>query len=764
MKHRASLWFEKSRGVAKVKASASDLRPQFVGPTIAYLDHITRVDPVNTTGPGLGITFARFCRGDNEMRFWSRLFKSMNVSSVVWHRFQWATVDQAQTLLADILNNFNLDPRISTAPPPDLLIIVDEEGVSLNRTNEIFPEDFRGQLYDVFSGQGLASKLQQRDEARTRALGKTRVLILQPEFDDEDGQDWSDDGPVPTDLDPLCVFRAGFTVQMATAAWNHESESDEPLNIAQARDKLDQLMKMGWLGRHRGEYYVRWKRRHQLGLDKVRPTLHLEAAKAWAPILNTNATILWNNRDSIFEVWALDEAIWHLRTALRLTVPRMRQLQTDLHSSLLMLLSLLPDADWDLVRPLMNSGQKGRVEALELAEELLDLESAMRRGSGEIHSSRYALAIHVGARRIQDEECSDIERESVFQRVLQWHNDGLASITGSGPQQIKLASEFAFFLRSWEGLLGHSRHPLLKQTESLIEARLKEWWPSRQRVNAWLEVPLSRAWMRQRMSDGRPEDARSIDARIAAELWLHQWPQPWLLLLGLTTANRFTAPQVGGVFNLLGSSPQTRIEHAQLLGRAIRLGTYHGPERKKVTEAMNNVFTWLFVASQPLQGHRAAAAVELIAEWIAESHNCFDLVQRIPNEMLVGVLRYGHENQHLRRLCLVIFADSWGCWAVLSRMRANLPNGVARQLVVKMASGAPRPRFAPGLLIGDTAAGRDREQFVKTGIPPRFFAARGAAMQWLRDLWVNRDDAQYNDARARLLRQLYPFYCVDESS
>src|SRR5207244_4113513 len=119
--------------------------------------------------------------------------------------------------------------------------------------------------------------------------------------------------------------------------------------------------------------------------------------------------------------------IWHLRTALRKAVPRMRQLRTDLHTSLLSLLSLLPDADWDLVRPLMNSGQKGRNDALELAAELLSLESEIRGGPGAIHSSRHALAILAGARRIRNKACTEIERQSIFGRVQQWLVEALVA-------------------------------------------------------------------------------------------------------------------------------------------------------------------------------------------------------------------------------------------------------------------------------------------------------------------------------------------------
>jgi len=123
LRRRVSGWLNGAQGVAKVRLSSDALRPQLVGSAIAWLDHTTRVDPLNTIGPGLGITFARFCRGDNEIRFWSQLFQIMNVSPALWSRFQWATIDQAQTILALILNNFNVDPRISTAPPPDLLVI-----------------------------------------------------------------------------------------------------------------------------------------------------------------------------------------------------------------------------------------------------------------------------------------------------------------------------------------------------------------------------------------------------------------------------------------------------------------------------------------------------------------------------------------------------------------------------------------------------------------------------------------------------------------
>jgi len=756
LQRRASRWLENSQGVVKVRASASDLRPQLVGPTIAWLDHSTRVDPLNTTGPGLGIVFARLHGGDNEVRFWSRLLKSMNVSSGVWLNFQWATVEQAQALLALVLNNFNVDPRISNTPPPDLLVIVDDADVSVNRSNEIFPEDFRGQLYDVFSGQGLTSKLEQRDVARSRALGKTRVIILQPDCVSGGNEEFDD--PAPEALQPLRVFRSGFTVQLAAAAWAHASTSDLPTNIAESRIQLDELMKLGWLGRHRAEYYVRWNRRQQQTSHDVPASLHLAVAKAWAPILDSSARAFLNNRDSVFEARALEEAIWHLQTAIRGTVPRMRQLQVELRSSLLSLLSLLPDADWDLVRPLMNSGQKGRVEALELAEELLMLEDTIRRGSGNIHSSRYALAIHVAARRIQDEGCSQAECENLIGRALAWYENGRSSIDGTGPQQIKLTSEFAFFLRSWEALPGQSRHPLLKQTESLIDERLKGWWPNRHQADSWLDVPLSMDWMRRRISDNRPEDARSIDARIAAELWLHKWPEPWLLLLGLMAPDRFTVAQVGGVFNLLGNAPKMRIERASLLGRAIRLRTYAAPERRKVTEALSNVLTWLFVVSPPLEGHRAAAATELLIEWITESHNCFDLMQHIPNETLVGVLLNGCQNVHFRRLCHIVFADSWGCWAMLSRLPVNLASRDARKLTIRMASGSPRPRFDAGLAIGDTVAGGDREQFLENQIPPRFFTARIAALQWLRNLWVDGRDVEYGEARAHLLRQLYPFY------
>jgi hypothetical protein len=534
-----------------------------------------------------------------------------------------------------------------------------------------------------------------------------------------------------------------------------------------AHERLDELMREGWLGRHRGEYYLRWESRPKVELTSEELCLHLVAAKAWAPILDSSPVALVNNRDSVFETYALDEAIWHLRTLIKQVVPRMREIQVESRTALRTALALLPAPDWDLVRPLMGAGRIGREEALDLVEELLALETEVRGSPARIHSSRYALAINAAARRLGDVAADDHECERILRLATEWYGRARDAAGENAPQLLKLLSEHARFLRVWEAVSGCSPQAALAAIEGEIEQRIAAWKKTSRRSDSEREVPLAMEWLKMRMADGRPEDVRSLDARLAAELWQDRWREPWLMLLGLMVAPRFTTAQFAGVFNLLGDSPAACRVAARKLGRAFRLSTYKKTERDAITRVMGNLLNWLFSVPDPLIGYKADAAIDLISEWISESHNCFDVAQVIPSYAFTELIVRGRPDERFARLAEIVFRDSWGCWAYLSRIPRDLSFESRRAITIHLANCAPEPRFEGGLEIGDapsrkrgseSRAENETEVFWPESIPPRYVKSRRLTLDLLDALRVPVVDSRLNEARARLVRSLAAVY------
>lgn len=761
-----------AKGLRWFKLNPQDCRPKILGRWLAWLDHSTRVDRAALTGPGLGILCLRLAIEDNEMRVWSRLFHMLDVHPALWRRFQWATPQQAREILARVLNNFGCNPEISVTPPPDLLVIVDDGGATRQRTNRIFPEDFRGQMRDVFAPH-LGSLLGVRDEARARVLGKTRIVVLQP--DETVPPNDCLEAPskaVGYDLDPLekelvgtlNVFRAGFSVQAATTVMRTR---DAALSVTDAHKKLNELVQRRVLGRHRGEYFLRWDYRTNTGNVYHSPEAHFVAAKALAPILDADDSFVADNRDKLFDEWGIHDALWHLRHAYMESFPRQARIRSLISDATLTLLTLMPTPDWDLIRPLAGTGAEGIVEALDLSADLLETESDIR-GAENVHSSRFALAINVIAKRLSQERDEQTSR-SLLERACTWFSSGSAALNdgATAAQAVKLLSEFAYCLRS-AGALDANKSKLLADVEQRLNDALDQYWKHKLDSS---DVPMSREYMRLRVLDGsRAVRDRSKDARIACELWgsrtlesLNQWFEPWTWLLALMRPSDFAPSEVAAVLDLMNQSESDSVESARTVSRRLRLSSYWKPFREQGTRAAVTLYEWLVLRRKDrLWGHRANIAFAYFEEWIAESHNCFDLANAIEMDALVDALRHLQRSlqrqgcdPHKARLAASIFKDSWGCWSLLSRLQESGNDGVSLRdrysLLLTMASLQPGSFFEPGF---EVSSGR-QNMFTEKAIPANYFKARRLSLEWLRSLKSetrHRRDLQkgINDLESRL--------------
>jgi hypothetical protein len=679
-----------------------------LGEWLAWVDHRARSGTEAGRGAGMGILCVRTSDGDKDMRLWASIFDILTVNPRLWTQFQWANLEQAAAVLAKVLNNFSVDPSISYSAPPDLLVVIDDAGLTQGATNTIFPEDFRGQFFDLLNPREascpahLYDALQSLDESRSAVLGSTRLIVLYPQREVmERTLTASTDSETPADCDAesqkdrellerLSIFRYSFTSQSAAVVLNHGREAK--LEWQQVKTLLDGWHREHKVFRHRGRYHIRrtLARRLRDGAFLRDPTAHLAAAKSLAPIIQPRKLFLASNRDRSMEPEELSEAVWHLRQAKSLAQPRQKSLWSELQVGLGALTFLRPDPDWDTVRELLRTGSSTYRQAYVLAKKLIAVEKAWC--SGRPHSSRYALAINTIG-RYGKASGDRVVQLTLLQEAKNLFEEARAAMNASGygespPQTAKLLSEYAFCLRA----NGAEDSPFVvdltaaeQQIEEIVLPMLG---------NVYLkadEAPLSRDWFKGRWQDSNaPVTHCTKFARIACDFFGETWDEPWLALMAMSSPDDFATEQMAAVL-----TDWQRAYDAVEFGTRIRGMIVSDRVSNAVKRAALHLYQFLTHPSHPLDPGKGPArdiALQLVQELVlCESQSCFDFLMQLPARALIsGVSRSDRasltaQDSAAAFVGAMSIKDVLGCSALLSRWTptsADLPEFLRFQSVL----------------------------------------------------------------------------------
>lgn len=544
-----------------------------IGKWLAWKDNQVRsgLGPqTRMRAPGLGILCLRTTDTDNEMRLWSTIADTLTADAAWWNRFQWSSRNEAAQALGDLLNNRSADPSICATSAPDLVVIFDEGNFTQRRTNQIFPDDFRGQMVDLLNPRRdhthavdpLDEELLRAGSAANGCLGTTRVLVVYGKSRHKDIAIPESIAPVLVDhLARLSVFRFGISKQAAYSMLNFERNDRERLDWTAAQETIDELIRLRALYSTRGQLYIRpgyLPVLHQFRYAND-PRAHVHAAKALVPILEPERVFVASNRDRALEPEPMLEAIWHLRRARHLTTGREFIVRPQCDTALSTLVFLRTYPDWDTVKELERFPATTQ-DAVELGRELLELERWTTRI--DPHTSRVAALLHAIGRRASS-AVSAIDRVHLVEEACKRMQDSMSSLESLGPedarrQKRKLLSEFLYCMKSLEvpdsdsrltGATVYLKHTVNEIVKPDFYAGLDT------RPDKLDSFPLSRDWFKVCWSDeGLPLAMRSryayaasrryIGHRIGDEVVRDAWEQPWIEYFALTSPADLAPPQL----------------------------------------------------------------------------------------------------------------------------------------------------------------------------------------------------------------------------
>lgn len=647
------------------KRSDIKLSEELLGKWLAWIDHQVRGGYGGEPGPGLGVVCMRTSERDNQIRFWSALFDLLKANPRQWEKFQWADLEGAAHILASLLNNFQGDGSISYSSAPDIIIIIDDASYTQHPTNLVFPEDFRGQLFDLLNPQKsqrdyyLANALHELDLSRARILGRTRLIVIYDEQTDEERVP-KETTKVDEGLRRLAIFRQSFSVQSAFAVLHHDnphSKSEElAINYWQdIRTQLEKWVHDHHLYRHRGHYYLSQKLRRELqdSPEHTDPRLHLTAARSLAPIIEPHHLFLAGNRDRAMDPEQLAEAMWHLQEALKFTEPKDNILRPQIREAIGTLTFLRSDPDWDTVK-MLNSMRRCD-EAYFLAMDLLEVEKQYRIP----HSSRYALAINAISRHAATlKSKSDIHRSLLDEaNNLFTIADDLAkaSDTTSLQQHTKLHSEYAYCLRNnlldGDDKIYQQLYKLENDLDRLLGYLLK------QRDLVGVETPVSQDWLTLKWSDDKQSKAECAKfARYACDLSQDSWDLPWLVQLALMSPEQFETPQVARILNKwkYAYNDSTEGFFRRIAGLTVQM------RKEYPVVASFNLLSFLIIKEDRLKSLPAKYA----KEWINALCDAATPYREIPNKQFKQI-----RNDIIWRICLLLGKQTSSGWEVYGKIR-----------------------------------------------------------------------------------------------
>lgn len=544
-----------------------------IGTWLAWKDHQVRSGAnsfTNQRAPGLGVVCLRTTDSDNEMRVWSMIADTMSASSEWWTTFQWSHRNNAARCLADLLNNRRASVAISAISAPDLLVFFDEGNFTQKRTNNIFPNDFRGQFLDLlnpckndrYAEDPLSEALSKHADTANGCLGPTRILVIygKPK---PFGTSLKRIPPELVDsLQRLSIFRFGFSIQAAHSMLNYGRESAELLNWLDVRLESDKLIRGGAMFKSRGLLYL-----NAICLLEARkgrfwedPKAHLHAAKALTPILDPHTTFVSSNRDRVLEPEPLLESMWHLKQTRRLTQPRDTEVRPECIAALTTLTMLRPYPDWDTVKGLQRS-KHTKQDAMELGDELLNIER-----SGEyslLHTSRIAAQLNaIGnfADSIKDNYLLLQNNIDYALRLLKEATQCMHVLTLDDTlrQKRKLFSEFSFCMQKLkvsnsDVLMAGTNEFLLDSIKDILDQSFfDDIYDGTKNIESY---PISKDWLKAKWSDTESDLVeRSMYAYVACRLYSGKvsngtvvqdpWSQPWIEYFAITSYAEFSHQKI----------------------------------------------------------------------------------------------------------------------------------------------------------------------------------------------------------------------------
>lgn len=541
------------------------LSDEVLGRWLAWCDHRIRTGTEQYKGAGLGVLCLRTADRDNDMRLWSAIMELLRVHPRVWQRFKWGELEEAAKTLGSVLNNFSGNPAISANAAPDILIILDDAGLTRTASNRVFEDDFRGQWFYLLNPSRarvphyLADTLEQCDISRAAVLGNTRIIII---YDEEEGDEKAaectlDMSRYEEGVKRLSVLRNVFTVQAAVSVlrgargeFSQHEPSEEVWRSSQ--EKLDKWCEEGMLFRHRGRYHVKRSIQRELATDPVHndPTVHWAAARALAPFIEPDRLFLATNRDRVFNAEEITEALWHLQEARKYTPHTDYGRRRQIVEAIGVVSFFRNEPDWDTVKLLKASGRVE--EAANLAVQLIEKEKAY--GKHGPHSSRYALAINTVGRCAGQVKRASRRYEELLdlaEKLLEEGRERVEQVVQTREkekEEAKLYSEYAFCVRASEAWKRDARYGrALEGLEKEVEKALGRML-ARKKLKG-VEMPVSREWMGMRIKDKElSSGARARFARCACEVAGASWDWPWVVQVALM-GEEFEVRQIARVLN-----------------------------------------------------------------------------------------------------------------------------------------------------------------------------------------------------------------------
>lgn len=544
-----------------------------IGTWLAWKDHQVRSGAgsfTNQRAPGLGVVCLRTTDSDNEMRIWSMIADTLSASVEWWKTFQWSHRNHAAQCLADLLNNRRASIAISAISAPDLLVLFDEGNFTQRRTNNIFPDDFRGQFLDLlnpckndpYAEDPLSEALGIDADIINGCLGPTRILVVHGK-PKTFGMPLKNIPPELVDsLQRLSIFRFGFSIQAAHSMLNYGREVAGLLNWLDVRVERDRLIRVGAMFKSRGQLYLNanYLLEARKGKFLEDPKAHLHAAKALTPILDPHTTFVSSNRDRVLEPEPLLESMWHLEQARRLTPPRDIEVRPECMAALTTLTMLRPYPDWDTVKGLQRS-KLTRQDAMDLGDELLNIER-----SGEyslLHSSRIAAQLNAIGDFANSTKDNLLLIENLIDDALMLLKEALQCMTAlnfddSLRQKRKLFSEYSYCMKmlkvsNSDVLMAGTNEFLLETIKDILDPSfLIEVYRGVKKLESY---PISQDWLKARWGDTESSlDDRSMYAYAACRLYIGKtlngtvvqdpWCQPWIEYFAITSYVDFSHQKI----------------------------------------------------------------------------------------------------------------------------------------------------------------------------------------------------------------------------
>jgi hypothetical protein len=440
-----------------------------LGKWLAWEDHRRRQLGADGTPslPGIGLLAIKTMPGERDDRVWGVVASELGASNDWYSRFRWAVPEQAAIELAHLLDNVPLDRDISSSPPPDLLVVFDEAGITQNPMNAEVITDRIGSWMEIVNpkwhGPGRLEVLSEALSTSKAGLGihRCRVLVIHGvRVDKSEKVEGLTERQIDL-LQKLAVFRFTFSEQ----AGFHLYRLSESLSVGNNlwldyQQLLNSLQRAGVLRQTRGRFFIKPTLLPSLRgtgefEDRTKawwqPEMQERAAEALCPVVQPSYDYRSQNRDAGSSSEAHLEATYHISRA----IARTHQQQADARrrrrktAQSLALLQQFPG--WDTVSRIRDSVLS--VEAYDIARELLTKqEQLVSQGHLDIQNTRAGSLLAVIS---QLKTHTDLSVDDLLEQCHQLYEDYFdANHVG-----LRLANRIAASYVMAVDELGGSPHP-----------------------------------------------------------------------------------------------------------------------------------------------------------------------------------------------------------------------------------------------------------------------------------------------------------------